>query len=131
MENNNGSKSYGTNQWCEGGGRGFPPPIFGSGVERDPDPGHPSARHCLSALHLSVHLAGLTGVLLLLVLAIMYVFASHHFRRRSFRGFWLTHHLYVLLYILVRAFGCEPGGGIWVGCSQRSSEGWDISSPPS
>ncbi|KAM5337871.1 dual oxidase 2 isoform 4-T4 [Glossophaga mutica] len=44
---------------------------------------------------------GMTGVLLLLVLAIMYVFASHHFRRRSFRGFWLTHHLYILLYILL------------------------------
>lgn len=39
---------------------------------------------------------------MLLVLAIMYVFASHYFRRRSFRGFWLTHHLYILLYILVR-----------------------------
>ncbi|XP_076983864.1 dual oxidase 2 isoform X2 [Tamandua tetradactyla] len=48
---------------------------------------------------------GLTGVLLLLVLAIMYVFASHHFRRRSFRGFWLTHHLYVLLYILLIIHG--------------------------
>lgn len=46
---------------------------------------------------------GMTGVLLLVVLAIMYVFASHHFRRRSFRGFWLTHHLYILLYVLVRA----------------------------
>nr|XP_054954358.1 dual oxidase 1 isoform X3 [Pan paniscus] len=43
---------------------------------------------------------GLTGVVLLLILAIMYVFASHHFRRRSFRGFWLTHHLYILLYVL-------------------------------
>lgn len=42
-------------------------------------------------------------MLLLLVLAIMYVFASHHFRRRSFRGFWLTHHLYIVLYVLVRA----------------------------
>lgn len=49
---------------------------------------------------------GMTGILLLLVLAIMYVFASHHFRRRSFRGFWLTHHLYILLYVLVRdSFG--------------------------
>ncbi|XP_006831758.1 PREDICTED: dual oxidase 1 [Chrysochloris asiatica] len=48
---------------------------------------------------------GLTGVLLLLVLAIMYVFASHHFRRRSFRGFWLTHHLYILLYILLIIHG--------------------------
>jgi dual oxidase len=46
----------------------------------------------------------MTGVLLLLVLAIMYVFASHYFRRHSFRGFWLTHHLYVVLYALVRDF---------------------------
>ncbi|XP_006883008.1 PREDICTED: dual oxidase 2 [Elephantulus edwardii] len=48
---------------------------------------------------------GLTGVFLLVVLAIMYVFASHHFRRRSFRGFWLTHHLYILLYILLIIHG--------------------------
>uniref|UniRef100_A0A452UXI8 NAD(P)H oxidase (H2O2-forming) n=1 Tax=Ursus maritimus TaxID=29073 RepID=A0A452UXI8_URSMA len=48
---------------------------------------------------------GLTGVLLLVVLAIMYVFASHHFRRCSFRGFWLTHHLYVLLYVLLIIHG--------------------------
>ncbi|XP_059115532.1 dual oxidase 1 [Peromyscus eremicus] len=48
---------------------------------------------------------GLTGVLLLLALAIMYVFASHHFRRRSFRGFWLTHHLYILLYVLLIIHG--------------------------
>ncbi|XP_013365767.1 PREDICTED: dual oxidase 1 isoform X2 [Chinchilla lanigera] len=48
---------------------------------------------------------GLTGVVLLLVLAIMYVFASHHFRRRSFRGFWLTHHLYVVLYVLLIIHG--------------------------
>eukprot|EP00069_Balaena_mysticetus_P020315 bmy_12677T0 len=48
---------------------------------------------------------GLTGVMLLLVLAIMYVFTSHHFRRRSFRGFWLTHHLYILLYVLLIIHG--------------------------
>ncbi|XP_054572254.1 dual oxidase 1 [Eptesicus fuscus] len=48
---------------------------------------------------------GLTGVIMLLVLAIMYVFASHHFRRCSFRGFWLTHHLYILLYILLIIHG--------------------------
>lgn len=56
----------------------------------------------------SVHFAGLTGVMLLLILAIMYVFASHHFRRCSFRGFWLTHHLYILLYMLVRTLGFKP-----------------------
>lgn len=43
-------------------------------------------------------------MLLLVVLAIMYVFASPYFRRRSFRGFWLTHHFYILLYVLVRDF---------------------------
>ncbi|XP_057577987.1 dual oxidase 1 isoform X2 [Hippopotamus amphibius kiboko] len=48
---------------------------------------------------------GLTGVMLLLVLAIMYVFASRHFRRCSFRGFWLTHHLYILLYVLLIIHG--------------------------
>ena len=56
-----------------------------------------------------VHFAGLTGVLLLLVLAIMYVFASHHFQHHSFRGFWLTHHLYILLCVLVRAVGVLAG----------------------
>uniref|UniRef100_A0A674JTR4 NAD(P)H oxidase (H2O2-forming) n=1 Tax=Terrapene triunguis TaxID=2587831 RepID=A0A674JTR4_9SAUR len=48
---------------------------------------------------------GMTGVLLLVILAVMYVFASHHFRRISFRGFWITHHLYVLLYIMVVIHG--------------------------
>uniref|UniRef100_A0A803VSI0 NAD(P)H oxidase (H2O2-forming) n=1 Tax=Ficedula albicollis TaxID=59894 RepID=A0A803VSI0_FICAL len=48
---------------------------------------------------------GMTGVLLLMVLAVMYVFATHHFRRVSFQGFWITHHLYVLLYVLVIIHG--------------------------
>ncbi|XP_072480342.1 dual oxidase 2 [Notamacropus eugenii] len=48
---------------------------------------------------------GMSGVLLLAVLAIMYVFASHHFRRRSFQAFWLTHHLYIALYILLIIHG--------------------------
>ncbi|XP_077174273.1 dual oxidase 2 [Paroedura picta] len=48
---------------------------------------------------------GMTGVLLLAVLAIMYVFATHYFRRISFQGFWITHHLYVVLYILINIHG--------------------------
>ncbi|NWR33479.1 DUOX2 oxidase, partial [Tachuris rubrigastra] len=48
---------------------------------------------------------GMTGVLLLVVLAVMYVFATYHFRRVSFKGFWITHHLYVLLYVLVIIHG--------------------------
>lgn len=51
----------------------------------------------------------MTGVLLLVVLAVMYVFATHHFRRVSFQGFWITHHLYVLLYVLVKPLGWEAG----------------------
>uniref|UniRef100_A0A8C6XMV9 NAD(P)H oxidase (H2O2-forming) n=1 Tax=Naja naja TaxID=35670 RepID=A0A8C6XMV9_NAJNA len=47
----------------------------------------------------------MTGVLLLVILAIMYVFATHYFRRISFQGFWITHHLYVVLYILVIIHG--------------------------
>lgn len=46
-------------------------------------------------------LSGLTGILLLFTLAFMYVFASRYFRRISFRGFWLTHCLYVVVYALV------------------------------
>ncbi|ROL46637.1 Dual oxidase 1 [Anabarilius grahami] len=53
----------------------------------------------------AVILSGLTGVLLLLIFAFMYVFASHYFRRISFRGFWITHHLYVLVYVLTVIHG--------------------------
>uniref|UniRef100_A0A8C5P907 NAD(P)H oxidase (H2O2-forming) n=1 Tax=Leptobrachium leishanense TaxID=445787 RepID=A0A8C5P907_9ANUR len=55
-------------------------------------------KHIFSYLWL---VTGITGVFLLAILALMYVFSSAHFRRISFRGFWLTHHLYVLLYILI------------------------------
>ncbi|XP_069758681.1 dual oxidase 2-like [Narcine bancroftii] len=48
---------------------------------------------------------GMTGILLLVVLAIIYVFASRQLRRMSFRGFWVTHHLYVILYILILIHG--------------------------
>ncbi|NXA53234.1 DUOX2 oxidase, partial [Nothocercus julius] len=48
---------------------------------------------------------GMTGVLLLVILAVMYVFATHHFRHVSFQGFWISHHLYVLLYVLIIIHG--------------------------
>lgn len=48
---------------------------------------------------------GMTGILLLLVLSFMYVFASHYFRRVSFRGFWLTHKLYLIVYALTLIHG--------------------------
>lgn len=43
----------------------------------------------------------MTGILLLFTFAFMYVFASHYFRHISFRGFWITHYLYVVVYALV------------------------------
>ncbi|KAI3371209.1 hypothetical protein L3Q82_023837 [Scortum barcoo] len=48
---------------------------------------------------------GMTGVLLLFTFAFMYVFASHYFRRISFRGFWITHYLYVVVYTLTVIHG--------------------------
>ncbi|KAM5172929.1 dual oxidase 1-like isoform 2-T2 [Mantella aurantiaca] len=48
---------------------------------------------------------GMTGVLLLAVMALMYVFSTHHFRHVSFRGFWIIHHLYVVLFILTIIHG--------------------------
>ncbi|KAK5867225.1 hypothetical protein PBY51_011737 [Eleginops maclovinus] len=48
---------------------------------------------------------GITGVLLLFTFAFMYVFASRYFRRISFRAFWITHYLYVVVYILTVIHG--------------------------
>ncbi|XP_063786038.1 dual oxidase 1-like [Pseudophryne corroboree] len=48
---------------------------------------------------------GITGIILLAILALIYVFSSHRFRRISFRGFWLTHHLYILMYLLAILHG--------------------------
>ncbi len=47
---------------------------------------------------------GMTGVLLLFTFSFIYVFASYYFRRISFRGFWVTHYLYVVVYTLVSTF---------------------------
>uniref|UniRef100_A0A672ITW8 NAD(P)H oxidase (H2O2-forming) n=1 Tax=Salarias fasciatus TaxID=181472 RepID=A0A672ITW8_SALFA len=48
---------------------------------------------------------GITGVLLLFALAFIYIFASRYFRHISFQGFWVTHYLYVVVYILVIIHG--------------------------
>lgn len=47
---------------------------------------------------------GVTGIFLLFTFAFMYVFASRYFRHISFRGFWITHYLYVVVYALVSTF---------------------------
>ncbi|XP_051898554.1 dual oxidase 2-like [Pristis pectinata] len=51
------------------------------------------------------NITGMTGVLLLFAFAFLHIFALHYFRRISFRGFWLTHHLYIVIYILIILHG--------------------------
>ncbi|XP_078056229.1 dual oxidase 1-like [Mustelus asterias] len=51
------------------------------------------------------NITGMTGVLLLLVFSILHIFALHHFRHISFRAFWLSHHLYIAIYILIILHG--------------------------
>lgn len=65
----------------------------------------------------------MTGVLLLIILAVMYVFATHHFRRVSFQAFWITHHLYVLLYVLVKPMGWGGRDRVDVPQAHGSSQG--------
>ncbi|KAM3608924.1 uncharacterized protein V6R79_006848 [Siganus canaliculatus] len=48
---------------------------------------------------------GMTGILLLFTFSFMYVFASHYFRRISFRAFWVTHYLYSVVYTLTIIHG--------------------------
>lgn len=50
-------------------------------------------------------ITGFTGVLLTLVVFIMYTFAIQYARRHSFRSFWITHHLYSVLFILMIMHG--------------------------
>ncbi|XP_078488222.1 dual oxidase 2 isoform X1 [Ciona intestinalis] len=50
-------------------------------------------------------ITGLTGLLLLLTISIIYVFAMQYSRRFCFRAFWITHHLYTVLYILTILHG--------------------------
>ncbi|XP_014669657.1 PREDICTED: dual oxidase-like isoform X2 [Priapulus caudatus] len=44
---------------------------------------------------------GITGVLLYIIMCIMYTYASRTARRHLFNSFWVTHHLYIVLYALI------------------------------
>ena len=46
-------------------------------------------------------ITGFTGVLLVLVCALMYTFAIQYARRKVFNLFWFTHNLYVIYYALM------------------------------
>ncbi|KAK3606271.1 hypothetical protein CHS0354_037947 [Potamilus streckersoni] len=50
-------------------------------------------------------ITGLTGIGLVLIVIIMYVFALPYARRHVFRAFWITHNLYVLLYVFMILHG--------------------------
>lgn len=50
---------------------------------------------------------GFTGVLLVLVLCILYVFATQTARRHIFSLFWLTHKLFIVLYVLTIIHGAS------------------------
>ena len=43
---------------------------------------------------------GFTGILLVMVAAVMYTFALQYARRKVFNLFWATHNLYIFLFIL-------------------------------
>ena len=44
-------------------------------------------------------ITGFTGVLLLVNMAVIYIFAVQYARRNVFKGFWLTHNTYPFFYI--------------------------------
>lgn len=50
---------------------------------------------------------GITGVLLVLTLMIMYIFASQTARRYMHNTFWIVHKLFIVLYILMSIHGLK------------------------
>lgn len=50
---------------------------------------------------------GCTGVLLVVVICIIYVFATQTARQFIFNGFWLTHKLIVIMYVLTILHGAS------------------------
>ncbi|ESO86842.1 hypothetical protein LOTGIDRAFT_235234 [Lottia gigantea] len=53
------------------------------------------------------NMTGFTGVLLVVVLCIMYVFATQTARSHIFNLFWLTHKLFIIMYVLVILHGAS------------------------
>lgn len=45
------------------------------------------------------------GVITIVIMVIMYFAAVDSIRRRFFEGFWLTHHLFILYYVLISIHG--------------------------
>lgn len=51
------------------------------------------------------NIAGVTGIILTLIVIVMYVFATPYARRNAFNAFWSTHNLYIFLYIFMMMHG--------------------------
>lgn len=54
-----------------------------------------------------VFFAGVTGILLFIVMTIIFVFAHPTIRKKAYKFFWSTHSLYILLYALCLIHGAE------------------------
>ena len=52
-------------------------------------------------------ISGFTGVLLVVVIVIIYVFATQFSRRLIFNAFWLSHKLIVIMYVLAILHGAS------------------------
>lgn len=65
------------------------------------DPNNPPKFHywCYQTI------TGFTGILLVLTMVLMYVFAVQYSRRHVFNAFWKTHNLYPILYLLMILHG--------------------------
>ncbi|RWS13819.1 dual oxidase 2-like isoform X1 [Dinothrombium tinctorium] len=50
-------------------------------------------------------ITGTTGVLVLLLLLVLYIFAMEYSRRYIFNAFWATHNLYPIIYLLIIMHG--------------------------
>lgn len=55
----------------------------------------------------NVLFVGFTGVLLVICICIIYVYATQTARRLIFNGFWLTHKLITVMYILTILHGAS------------------------
>lgn len=60
---------------------------------------------CANYIRNCFYLLGLTGVFLILVLMVMYIFASQTARRYMHNTFWMFHKLFIVLYVLMMIHG--------------------------
>lgn len=57
-------------------------------------------------------ITGLTGVLLVLVVSIIFIFAHPRIRQKAYSYFWTTHSLYIAMYILMFIHGLAKITGV-------------------